>query len=190
MDKEQLKSIIESLLFASGEPLKIGKISRICATGKPETENAILELSAEYESSGRGLRIIRKNDEAQMATNPQNAPVVEQLIKGELTESLSPAALEVLSIVAYRGPVARSSIESIRGVNSSYTLRNLLMRGLVERKENPRDARAYIYEITFDLLRHLGIDEIKKLPDYETLSKDGRVDSIIENNLPLKAEEQ
>lgn len=186
MEPNQLKSAIESLLFISGEPVKIGKIAKICATGKPEIENAILEISAEFESANRGMRIIRKNDEVQMVTSPQNSVFVEQLVKGELQENLSAAALEVLSIVAYRGPVTRAAIESVRGVNCSYTLRNLLLRGLIERKENPSDARAYIYAVTFDLMRQLGIDELKKLPDFETLSSDGRIDSIIGNNLEIK----
>jgi segregation and condensation protein B len=178
MDLEKLKSIIESLLFISGEPIKISKLVKITGTGKPEVENAIMVLIAEYEAQKKGIVIIKKGDDLQMATSSENAIFTDQLVKGELQESLSSAALEVLSIVAYRGPITRADIEAIRGVNSSFTLRNLLLRGLLSRKENPHDARSYIYEITFEFLKHLGVDDINKLPDYETLSKDERIDSI------------
>jgi segregation and condensation protein B len=87
--------------------------------------------------------------------------------------------LEVISIVAYRGPITRSEIEAIRGVNSSYTVRSLMLRGLMERIENPNDSRGYLYKISFDFLKKLGIDSVERLPEFETLSKDSRIDSII-----------
>ncbi len=179
MELEKLKSIIESLLFISGEPIKISRLAKITGTGKPEVENALMMLSADFNSQKRGVTIIKKEDEVQMATNPDNAVFAEQLVKGELREPLTPAALEVLSIAAYRGPITRADIETIRGVNCSYTLRNLLLRGLVDRQDNPKDARSYIYRITFDFLKHLGIDDIKKLPEYESLSRDSRLDAIV-----------
>ena len=179
MDIKKLSSIIESLLFAGGEPISISRIAKIAETGVPDVENALMALSAEADAAGRGISIVRKGNEVQMATSPGNAPYVEKLVKSELQETLSPAALEVISIVAYRGPITRADIESIRGVNSSYTLRNLLLRGLVERKENPKDARSYIYRITFDFLNHLGLGEQKKLPDFENFQKDERISSIV-----------
>lgn len=178
MEPDKLKSIIESLLFISGEPVKIMKLAKIAGVPKAEIENVIMVLSGEYESQGRGLRIIKKGDEIQLVSNPENSSFAEQLVKGELQESLTPAASEVLSIVAYRGPITRAGIEAIRGVNCTYTLRNLLLRGLVDREENPKDARSYVYKITFDFLKHLGIDDIKKLPEYENLFKDSRIQSI------------
>jgi len=181
MELNKLKSIIESLLFVSGEPIKISRLAKISGAPKPEIENAIMALSGEYESQSRGLRIIKKEDRVQMATGPESASYVQQLIEGELQEELSTASLEVLSIAAYRGPITRADIESIRGVNCSYTLRNLLMRGLIDRAENPKDARGYIYSISFDFLKKLGIDDVKKFPDYEIMSKDERMDNIISN---------
>ncbi len=183
MEKDKLKSILESLLFVSGEPVMVSRLAKISGAPKAEIENAVMILSGEYESRERGLRIIKKGDEIQLASNPENASFAEQLVKGELQESLSPAASEVLSIIAYRGPITRAGIEAIRGVNCTYTLRNLLLRGLVDREENPKDARSYVYKITFDFLKHLGIDDIKKLPEYENLSNDSRIQSITDNSL-------
>ncbi|HLB50899.1 MAG TPA: SMC-Scp complex subunit ScpB, partial [Patescibacteria group bacterium] len=82
-------------------------------------------------------------------------------------------------IIAYRGPIARHAIEAIRGVNCSFTLRALLLRGLIERTNNPSDSRSILYRVSFDFLKTLGVDQVEKLSEYDALSKDDRVDSII-----------
>lgn len=179
MEIEKLKSIIESVLFSVGEPVKIAKLVKISGATKPEVENALMLLTAEYSGGQRGIMILRKEDEAQLATNPENAPFVDQVIKSELQESLSPAALEVLSIIAYRGPITRTDVEAIRGVNCSYTVRNLLMRGLIERIDNPKDNRGYVYKISFEFLKKMGLESASKLPDFETLSVDERINSVV-----------
>jgi len=101
---------------------------------------------------------------------------VHKLVKNDLEEDLSRATLEVLAVVAYRGPISRAQIEEVRGVNCSFTLRNLLMRGLVERVENPNDSRSYLYKISFDFLKHLGLGNVKELPNYEELEKSGTIE--------------
>ena len=179
MEQDKIKSIVESVLFVSGEPVKIARLVKITGASKPEVENAIMMLQTEY--AGRGLALVRKEDEVQLATNPENAEYVDDLVKSEIQENLSKAALEVLSIVAYRGPISRIDVEAIRGVNCTFTLRTLLMRGLLERVENPKDNRSFLYKISFDFLKKLGVDDVGKLPDFETLSKDERIDSIIKN---------
>lgn len=179
MEIEKLKSIIESILFISGEPVKIKRLAKIIGVKPEEIENAVMVLLGDY-SKKRGLVIIRKEDELQMATNPDNAEFLNDLVNSEIQENLSKAALEVLSIVAYRGPLTRMDMEAIRGVNCSFTLRTLLMRGLVERIDNPADSRSFIYKISFDFLKKLGLSRIEDLPDFEVLSKDERIDSIIQ----------
>lgn len=179
MEIEKLKSIIESVLFSVGEPVKIAKLVKITSATKPELENALMMLGAEYAGANRGLTLLRKEDEVQLATNPENATYVDQIIKSELQESLSTSALEVLSIIAYRGPLTRTDVEAIRGVNCSYTVRNLLMRGLIERVDNPKDNRSFVYKISFDFLKKMGLESVEKLPDFETLSKDERINSVI-----------
>jgi len=181
MELEKLKSIIESVLFISGEPVKIVRIAKITGAEKAEIENAVMILQGEYAIDQRGLVILKKEDEIQMATNPENAALVDQLIKSEIQENLSKAGLEVLSIVAYRGPITRVEVEAIRGVNCSFTLRSLLMRGLVERIENPKNNRGYLYKISFDFLKKLGIESVAQLPDFESLSRDERINSILGN---------
>jgi segregation and condensation protein B len=101
------------------------------------------------------------------------------LTKEELTRDLGKAGLETLSIILYQGPISRANIDYIRGVNSQFIVRNLLIRGLIDRVENPKDARSYIYKTTIDLLSHLGISKIEELPEYEQVRKD--IDSYATN---------
>lgn len=177
MNNQKIKSIIESLLFVSGEPLKAQKLAKICGISKNEVEGVLAELENEY-LGDRGLRIISKEGSYQLASSPENSSFVNQLINGELNSDLSKTAFETLAIVAYRGPITRIQIEAIRGVNSSYVLRGLLMRGLVERKETT-DIRGYLYEISFDFLKHLGINKVSDLPDWETLSSSEKVSEFL-----------
>ncbi|KKQ40457.1 MAG: Segregation and condensation protein B [Candidatus Moranbacteria bacterium GW2011_GWC2_37_73] len=116
------------------------------------------------------LSLLVKGEEVQLVSNPENAEFIEGLVKSELQDSLSNAAMEVVSIIAYRGPISKTEIEAIRGVNCAYTLRNLLLRGLIERNDNPNDSRGYVYAITFDFLKKLGIESVKNLPEYGILS--------------------
>ncbi len=167
----KLSSILESILFSHGEPLALTKLVKLTKKTKEEVEDALTELKKEYQN--RGLLLMEHDTTWQMGTNPKNAPYLEELLKSDLQEELSRAALETLSIVAYKGPLTRAEIEYIRGVNSSFTLRNLLMRGLVERTENLKDARAPQYQVSFDFLKHFGFSSINELPGYgELMQKD------------------
>lgn len=180
MNAQNLKSAIESLLFVSGEPVKIAKLAKLCNAPKNEIAAEIEKLNEEYKQGNRGFAVVQKEDIVQLATNPENSEIVSQLVSGELDADLSRAALEVLSIVAYRGPATRAQIEAIRGVNCSYVLRSLLLRGLVERKD-AADIRGYLYEISFDFLKTLGISNAKDLPDWEELSKNEKVEELLTN---------
>ena len=180
MEIEKIKSIIESILFMSGEPVKISRIAKITGVEISQVENAVMVLQGEY-NANRGIIIIQKEDSLQMATAPENSEIISELVKSEIQENLSKAALEVLSIIAYRGPITRINIEAIRGVNCTFTLRNLLMRGLLEKVDNPSDNRSYLYKISFDFLKKLGLDSVSKLPDFETLSRDPRIENVIES---------
>lgn len=165
-----LKSAIESMLFSIGEPISIEKLAKTLDVDKDLIKNTVQELEKDYETENRGLRILMKNEEIQLVSAPANSRYMEKLIKDELQEELTPASLEALAIIAYKGPLTRAEIEEIRGVNSSFILRNLLIRGLIERKGHPEDSRAYIYEISFNFLRKLGLKSIEELPDYKKLT--------------------
>lgn len=182
MEKNKIMSVIESVLFVSGEPVKLAKLGKILSLKIEEIESSLKFLEEKYASPDCGLMLLKKGQEIQLASKSENTEFVENLVKSELTDSLSAAAMEVVSIIAYRGPISKAEIEQIRGVNCSYTLRNLLLRGLIERNDNPRDNRGYVYVITFDFLKKLGVNEVKNIPEYATLSVDSRINSLLEKN--------
>lgn len=165
----ELRYEIESILFVAGGPISIEKLKKILNAAKEDIENALEKLKTDYAS--RGIVLMQKENEWQFATAPANAKIIEQMVKSEFTEELSRAALETLTIVAYRSPMTRAQIEYIRGVNSVFTLRNLLLRGLIDRTENPKDARSYLYTISFDFMKTLGVTRLEELPRYEELQK-------------------
>lgn len=179
MENDKLASIIESLLFVSGEPVKKIKLIKILAIELEKLEEALKTISDKYEEAKSGLTLLTKGEEVQLVSRAENAEFIESLVKSELQESLSNAAMEVVSIIAYRSPISKTEIEAIRGVNCAYTLRNLLLRGLIERSDNPNDSRGYVYVVSFDFLKKLGVDNVKNLPEYGILSVDSRINSII-----------
>lgn len=174
-----LKSQIESLLFITNQPFKIKKLADLTKAEKKDVETAVEELMADYNRETKGITIQKIGEEVQMATASDNGKLVKDYIKEETTGELSRAALETLTIVAYRGPITRAEIEQIRGVNCAIILRHLLMRGLVEGREDKKKMQL-IYNITFDFLKFLGINEQKELPDYGKLNSDESLEKILE----------
>lgn len=188
MEKAKLKSIIESVLFTNGEPITISHLAKIISVDQKEVKEAIEELKKDYEQGSRGLKIVEKSARVQLVTNPDNASYVQELVKNELYSNLSRTALETLAIIAYREPVSRLDIDAIRGVNSNFILRNLLVRGLIERADNPNDSRGYLYSLSMDFLKKIGIGSVKELPDYESLSRNEKIEAIVKNNSDNKEE--
>ncbi|MCK5490463.1 MAG: SMC-Scp complex subunit ScpB [Candidatus Pacebacteria bacterium] len=166
-----IESILESILFISGEPMSFKKLEKIIEKNKDEVITGAETLAKKYSESNGGLKIIIKDNKIQMVTAGENSQFVEKFFKADIEGDLSRAALEVLSVVAYRGPIARTAIEEIRGVNCSFTLRHLMIRDLVERISNPNDSRAYLYKISFDFLKKLGIEKVEDLPKFIELKE-------------------
>lgn len=183
MEKEKVKSIIESILFARGEEISFSQLSKIIEVKKDLIISAVNEIVAQYKEGQSGFGIVKNGENIQMVTNPDNAQFVEKTIKKNLQENMSRTSLEVLAIVAYRGPVSRADIEAIRGVNSSFTLRNLLMRGLIIKNINENDQRGYLYSISTEFIKKMGMHQISELPNFAELSVDGRAESIINLNV-------
>lgn len=160
---------IEAILFFKGEPVSIKKLADLLFTDIEHIEVAISKL--EDVLSDRGIRIMRKDNSVALATAPEYSKEIEKMLKEELDKNLGKAGTETLSIVLYLGPISRSRIDYIRGVNSNFILRNLMIRGLIEKITNPDDKRAYLYKPTFELLSYLGVADIKDVPEYESIRK-------------------
>ena len=107
------------------------------------------------------------DDKVQLVASPYSVEAVKKLVKSDFEEDLSQAALETLAIISYRGPISRAEIENLRGVNCSFILQSLAIRGLIEKKNNPENGRSYIYNVTFDFLKHLGLSRIEDLPNFK-----------------------
>lgn len=183
MNIEQLKSAIESLLFVSGEPMPISKLEKLLKISYNEVKEALSELSLKYQAPDSGLSLIFNQDLVQLATKGDNSEIVRLLVEEELQSDLSRAALEVLAIIAYRFPVSRAQIDEIRGVDSSYILRNLTVRGLTEREPHPQRANAFVYKPSFQTLKILGLEKLEDLPDWQRVHEEN-LGSLIqpENN--------
>jgi segregation and condensation protein B len=155
-------AVIEGVLLAAGEPVKLSELATAAGITKPEVAKAI---EAYQEQSDRGLTIVTDGKTAQLVTAPQVAPQVARFTQAELRGNLSPSALETLAIIAYRGPVTRPEIETVRGVSTSAPLRTLAIRGLIReagRRQDP--GRPILYETSLELLKHLGITSTSELP--------------------------
>lgn len=184
-------SAVESLLFVSGEPVSLSRISKTLEIPEEEVQTILEALAKKYaEDAERGLMLVRDDRTVLLATKPENASIVESLTKSALQENMSKAALEVLAIIAYRAPIARAEIDAIRGVNCSFTLRNLLLRDLISREGNPSDSRGYLYRPTLRFLQVLGIETVSELPQYEALSQDERLRMILEQEAGAAPEEE
>lgn len=157
---------LEALLFVFGEPISFKDIAEHLSISEEEARQVVNEYNLELQNEKRGLCLIIDQDRVQLGTKAIFSNFVSNLIKKELSENLTPASLETLAIILYFGPISRSRIEYFRGVDSSFILRNLMMRGLIERVES-KSSSAYLYQPTFKLLRHLGLKSVRDLPDYD-----------------------
>ncbi len=166
-----LESKLEALLFWKGEPMSKKKIAAALECTANDLEKALSDL--EQSLAQRGLRVMHNGDELEMRTAPETSSLIEKLTKEELMRDLGKAGLETLAIILYKSPVKRSDIDYIRGVNSSFILRNLLIRGLIERvSEKEGTGRGYSYKPSIDLLAHLGIAKIDDLPEYSKVKEE------------------
>ena len=165
--------LLEALLFALGRPLSRKEIAEKLNISGDETEAAITTLRLRE----GGLVLIVDGKTVALRTSSSAAELIEKLRKEEYSREIGRAGLETLAAILYRGPLSRSEIDFIRGVNSSQILRTLTMRGLVRKVPHPTDARSVQYEATTELLGDLGIAHVSDLPHFaETKEKLGKLE--------------
>mgnify|MGYP003990065951 FL=1 len=122
--------------------------------------------------------LVQSGEKYQLVSHPDNAKLVELFLKSDITGELTEPALETLTIVAYRGPITKPELEQIRGVNCSLILRNLLIRGLIERLEASKTQMPK-YQATNEFVKFLGLSSVKDLEDYEKLSSHETLDEVL-----------
>ncbi|OGI95013.1 hypothetical protein A2917_01365 [Candidatus Nomurabacteria bacterium RIFCSPLOWO2_01_FULL_42_17] len=173
----EIEKKIEAILFWKGEPIARKKLSEILKVEETEINKGVEKLKENLKD--RGIVLLEKEKPARNAssiadaggeimlgTAPELSDLIENLQKEELNKELSKASLETLSIVLYKNGVSRAEIDYIRGVNSSFTLRALSVRGLVEKITDPKDNRRFIYKPSFELISFMGIKSVEELPGY------------------------
>ena len=184
-----IDSKIEAILFYKNEPVSVREMARLLRFSSSEIEESLEILDKRLR--GGGLILMRREDDLSLGTNPGVSPLIEEMVKGELARDLGVASLDTLSIILYYGPIGKAQIDNIRGVNSSFILRNLLIRGLIAREVNDKDQRSFLYKPTIDLLAYLGIQKVELLDGYKearTLLSEGM--SRIEKDEKINRETQ
>lgn len=166
---QELSAAAEALLFTEGGSMTRKKLMNLLNCSEEEFKGALATLKERLQG---GLTLIETDSEISLAIAPKTSETVREALKRELSRDIGDAGLEVLAIILYCGPSTRARIDYIRGVNTASTLRTLIARGLLEREGNPDDAREYLYKPTVELLAHLGVSNVKELPEYDTIVRE------------------
>ena len=190
MDDRELKSTIEAILFASGEPVPAERIALVVGLDKEEILKAAKELSDEYSFQQRGMRLVRMDNALQLCSAPEYAQSITFALERRKPPKLSQPALEVLAICAYFQPVTRAYVDQIRGVDSSYTMGILLDRGLIEVcGKLDVTGRPSIYRTSELFLRTMSITNIGELPKLPDMSSDDGIAKLAQVIDSLKSED-
>lgn len=173
-----LKRDIESLLFVAAKPLTLKKLAELTGRQPEAVAGAVSELRLEYNRDEKGVQIQQHGQQVHMVSSPLAANVVTAFVKDEQSGELTDPAIETLTIIAYRGPMTKSELDQIRGVNCSLILRHLMIQGLVEASED-RAKMITRYSVTLDFLRFLGVRSVDELPDYRQLRHDENLRELL-----------
>lgn len=158
---------LEALLFIHGEPIAIARVAKLLGITAEKAKEALQTLEENLQAESRGFSLLLSGGRVQMVTKSIFSELVERFAKEELSAELTPASLEALSIISYFGPLSRNKVDFLRGVNSSFIVRSLLIRGLVEKVPDPQNAKIALYDASPECLRHLGLSRKEELPDFE-----------------------
>lgn len=179
MEDKEAKSILESLLFISAEPLSIEIFKNILEIDKKELERLIKELVNEYQLKNSGVFIAEVAGGVQMVTNPACAPWVKKLLTTAVSTRITQQSIETLTIIAYKQPIIKAEIDALRGVDSDGVLKTLLERRLIKilgRKEVP--GRPLIYGTTREFLQYFGLNDLSELPTLKEFQNVEDVESL------------
>lgn len=178
-DIMQMKNTVEAVLFAAGHPVTYEKLSRLFELTPKQTKDFVSEYAIEYNASGRAIIMLAMDDCAQLCTRQEYMPQIKEALDIKRGGNLSNSSIETLAIIAYNQPVTRTYVDTVRGVDSTYAVNNLLDKGLIEPKGRvDAPGRPVLYGTTPDFLRVFGINSVSELPD---VSEIGHVAGSFEN---------
>ncbi|OPJ58485.1 SMC-Scp complex subunit ScpB [Clostridium chromiireducens] len=186
--KNSLKSAIEALLFASGEPLSLQELVNHLEEKDKLVEILIQEMIEEYEDLSRGIKIICIKGNYQLVTKAENSDYIQKLLKKNKRQSLSQASIESLAIIAYKQPITRIDIDEIRGVKSDSAIQRLIEKELIKevgRLEVP--GRPILYGTTDEFLRQFELSDLKQLPSLDLFGQEDLLeDNLIEKEVEME----
>ena len=188
MKLENVKSVIESILFSAGRVVKVSELAKILEM-TPEEVNTIMQaLKTDYTEEARGIEIIKVDDGYQLTTKKANYDYIVQLLDNRAKPSLSSAALETLSIIAYNPRISRADIEAIRGVNSDGTLYRLQEYNLIE-EDGKLDlpGKPTAFKTTESFLKMFGLSSLDELPELPRYKLDDNEQIVLEEMDDLKS---
>lgn len=185
------KAIIEGLLFVSGEDgLTLNDIINITEKSESEIKDSIKQLYKDYEKDDRGIQLEFLGDHFKLTTKAIHKEFYKKLISNEESSILSQSALETLAIIAYNAPITRIDVDNIRGVNSSYAIRKLLLKGLIEEVGKSESAgRPRLYNVTNRFLDYFGlgsIDELPKIEENNSIEENDDIKNLFESKYEEK----
>lgn len=166
MKASKLQAAVEAILFASGEPVELDKIAQVLEIEPDVCEQVILNLSAKLDEMNSGICVLKLDNMYQLSSRNEYAEVIRDVLELRKNTPLSPAAFEVLAVIAYNQPVTKSFIEQVRGVDCSGVIATLCQKKLIEEKGRlDLPGRPLIYGTTPDFLRCFSISSLDELPD-------------------------
>ncbi len=163
---------IEAVLFYKAEPVTVAYLAKVLATEQQAIEQGIHELEIRLNNAAGSFTLVRNGDELLLTTSTKHSALIERIIKEEVLRDLGKAGLETIALILYRGPISRREIDHVRGVNSTFVLRNLLVRGLVDKIPSPQDQRSFLYAPSTALIAHLGITKREDLPEFGSMNRE------------------
>lgn len=179
-------SIIESILFVSGEPMELKDIADIINSTPKKTEEILCKMAIKYNEKDRGIKLLNVNNKYSLVTKSVNTVFVQKLVKQNVRQTLSQAALETLAIIAYKQPITRIEIDEIRGVKSERAVSTLLERNLIKEKGRLEVAgRPMLFATTDEFLKVFNIESTKQLPSLENLLEiyEDNIGNVIEKEI-------
>ena len=166
LEDEALCPVLEAMLFAAGEPLELSRFAAALECGEAEVRSALAVLQKSLERENRGICLLRLGDSYQLCTKREYAPAIQKLLEIRRNTPLSPAAFEVLAVIAYNQPVTKAYIEQVRGVDCSGVVGTLCQRGLVEEKGRlDLPGRPLVYGTTPLFLKCFCLESLSELPE-------------------------
>ena len=186
MELEKAQAIIEAMLFASGREVKIKEIMNALELGSDDIDSIMKNMKLKYDSENSGIELIKVDDGYQLCTKKEYYEYIYPLFDNRAKPTISNAALETLSIIAYNPKITRAQIESIRGVSSDGTVYKLLEFGLIEeagRMDAP--GRPTMYKVTINFLKMFGISSLDELPDLPRYKLDENEQIVIDDYVEL-----